>query len=159
MVEIFCETCCWNMHISSGTSLGRIQPQNCIAIALTDQRHFVELCFILLPSVRECGAICCNSYTRRIVSSHLYLCGQTILTSHSSVPTQDHVLVPETLLKKRKSQEAARAERRAEAEQKKKVGSPLPCLDSQFFPPPTFSQLSDDNTNHATRPLVNAVAC
>jgi hypothetical protein len=44
------------------------------------------------------------------------------LTSNSSVPTQNQVLVPETLLKKRKSQEAARAERRAEAENIKKVG-------------------------------------
>ncbi|OOQ88330.1 60S ribosomal protein L7 [Penicillium brasilianum] len=39
----------------------------------------------------------------------------------SSVPTQDQVLVPETLLKKRKSQEAARAERRAETDAKKKA--------------------------------------
>ncbi|KAI1180265.1 60S ribosomal protein l7-like protein [Nemania sp. FL0916] len=38
----------------------------------------------------------------------------------SSVPTKDHVLVPETLLKKRKSQEKARAEKTAEIEQKKK---------------------------------------
>lgn len=50
--------------------------------------------------------------------------GQTVLTLHSSVPTQNQVLVPETLLKKRKSQEAARAERRAEAEQTKKVSYP-----------------------------------
>jgi hypothetical protein len=35
--------------------------------------------------------------------------GQTVLTFHSSVPTQNQVLVPETLLKKRKSQEAARS--------------------------------------------------
>lgn len=40
---------------------------------------------------------------------------------NSSVPTQDQVLVPETLLKKRKSQEKARAEKSAEIEQKKKV--------------------------------------
>jgi hypothetical protein len=50
----------------------------------------------------------------------------------SSVPTQDQVLVPETLLKKRKSQEAARAERRAETDAKKKVGSfsqmQFPCI-------------------------------
>lgn len=79
----------------------------------------------------------------------------------SSVPTQDQVLVPETLLKKRKSQEAARAERRAETEAQKKVG-----LSSQMqfplafvhFPPLPFQQ-SDENTNHATRPMVNAVAC
>lgn len=46
---------------------------------------------------------------------------QTVLTYHSSVPTQNQVLVPETLLKKRKSQEAARAESRAAAEATKKV--------------------------------------
>ncbi|KAI1189643.1 60S ribosomal protein L7 [Nemania serpens] len=40
---------------------------------------------------------------------------------NSSVPTQDQVLVPETLLKKRKSQEKARAEKSAEIEQKKKA--------------------------------------
>lgn len=40
---------------------------------------------------------------------------------NSSVPTKDQVLVPETLLKKRKSQEKARAEKTAEIEQKKKV--------------------------------------
>lgn len=79
-------------------------------------------------------------------------CADTVLTCPSSVPTQDHVLVPETLLKKRKSQEAARAERRAEAEEKKKVGS-LPSASFAVFPThPTLLQLSDDNTNHATRP-------
>ncbi|RWA08913.1 hypothetical protein EKO27_g6191 [Xylaria grammica] len=40
---------------------------------------------------------------------------------NSSVPTKDQVLVPETLLKKRKSQEKARAEKAAEIEQKKKA--------------------------------------
>ncbi|KAH8703456.1 60S ribosomal protein L7 [Talaromyces proteolyticus] len=39
----------------------------------------------------------------------------------TTVPTQDQVLVPETLLKKRKSQEAARAARRAEAEKTKQA--------------------------------------
>lgn len=38
-----------------------------------------------------------------------------------TVPTRDEVLVPETLLKKRKSQEKARAERAAELEQKRKA--------------------------------------
>ncbi|KAI0971782.1 ribosomal protein L30, ferredoxin-like fold domain-containing protein [Xylaria arbuscula] len=38
-----------------------------------------------------------------------------------TVPTKDQVLVPETLLKKRKSQEKARAEKTAELEQKKKA--------------------------------------
>ncbi|KAJ2969013.1 hypothetical protein NQ176_g8889 [Zarea fungicola] len=37
----------------------------------------------------------------------------------TSVPTNDHILVPETLLKKRKSQEKARAERTAATEKKK----------------------------------------
>jgi len=40
----------------------------------------------------------------------------------TSVPSNDQVLVPETLLKKRKSQEKARAERTA-AQEKKKAGS------------------------------------
>lgn len=38
-----------------------------------------------------------------------------------SVPTEDEILVPETLLKKRKSQEKAREERSAEVEKKKKA--------------------------------------
>ena len=40
---------------------------------------------------------------------------------YSTVATKDQVLVPETILKKRKSQEKARAEKAAEIEQKKKV--------------------------------------
>ncbi|KAK0637363.1 ribosomal protein L30, ferredoxin-like fold domain-containing protein [Bombardia bombarda] len=40
---------------------------------------------------------------------------------HSSVPTQNDILVPETLLKKRKSQEKARAERLANQDNKKKA--------------------------------------
>lgn len=40
---------------------------------------------------------------------------------HSTVPTKDQVLVPETLLKKRKSQEQARAARREELEKRKKA--------------------------------------
>ncbi|KAM0800021.1 60S ribosomal protein L7 [Usnea florida] len=39
----------------------------------------------------------------------------------TSVPTEDEILVPETLLKKRKSQEKAREERSAEFEKKKKA--------------------------------------
>ncbi|KAK2628638.1 hypothetical protein QTJ16_001741 [Diplocarpon rosae] len=42
-------------------------------------------------------------------------------SSKSSVPTLDQILVPETLLKKRKSQEKAREERTAELEKKKKA--------------------------------------
>lgn len=38
------------------------------------------------------------------------------------MPTEDEILVPETLLKKRKSQEKAREERSAELQKKKKVG-------------------------------------
>jgi hypothetical protein len=49
---------------------------------------------------------------------------------YSTVPTQEQVLVPETLLKKRKSQEKARAEKAAEIEKTKKV-SPLPLKDLQ----------------------------
>jgi len=39
----------------------------------------------------------------------------------STVPTQDQILVPETLLKKRKSQEKAREQRTAEIEKRKKA--------------------------------------
>ncbi|KAI6779154.1 large subunit ribosomal protein L7e [Emericellopsis cladophorae] len=42
--------------------------------------------------------------------------------SSTTVPTNDQIMVPETLLKKRKSQEKARAERTA-AQEKKKAGS------------------------------------
>ena len=74
---------------------------------------------VLLPCFsRECGAICCNSYARR---NRSFLNDYTNLDS--TVPTKDQVLVPETLLKKRKSQEQARAVRREEAEKKKKVSS------------------------------------
>lgn len=45
-----------------------------------------------------------------------------VLWMYRSVPTEDEILVPETLLKKRKSQEKAREERSAELEKKKKVG-------------------------------------
>ena len=46
---------------------------------------------------------------------------------YRTVPTEDEILVPETLLKKRKSQEKAREERSAELQKKKKVGpSPHP---------------------------------
>ncbi len=41
------------------------------------------------------------------------------------MPTQDQILVPETLLKKRKSQEKAREQRAADLDKKKKVGHTL----------------------------------
>lgn len=41
--------------------------------------------------------------------------------THRSAPTEDQILVPETLLKKRKSQEKAREEQSAERERLKKV--------------------------------------
>jgi large subunit ribosomal protein L7e len=42
-----------------------------------------------------------------------------------SVPTNDQILVPETLLKKRKSQEKARAERTDAVEKKKAVSTTI----------------------------------
>lgn len=50
-----------------------------------------------------------------------------LIQCHSTVPTKDQVLVPETLLKKRKSQEKARAEKQAEIENKKKVSCHCFC--------------------------------
>lgn len=56
----------------------------------------------------------------------------------STVPTEDQILVPETLLKKRKSQEKEREARSAELEKKKKVCAllhvffeRLPCADTE----------------------------
>ena len=48
--------------------------------------------------------------------------------AYRSVPTQDQILVPETLLKKRKSQEKERAEKAEQRETKKKVRQLLPSI-------------------------------
>ncbi|KAI0910316.1 ribosomal protein L30, ferredoxin-like fold domain-containing protein [Ustulina deusta] len=48
-------------------------------------------------------------------------CQFDTMVASTTVPTKDQVLVPETLLKKRKSQEKARAEKSAEIAQKKKA--------------------------------------
>jgi large subunit ribosomal protein L7e len=70
------------------------------------------------------------------------------------VPTKDQILVPETLLKKRKSQEKAREQRSAEIEKRKKVQSYHSHTVSMVV---TF--LVMENTTQATRlPRVNAVA-
>ncbi len=50
-----------------------------------------------------------------------------VLRQCRSVPTEDQILVPETLLKKRKSQEKQREERAAEVEKKKKVSVSKAC--------------------------------
>lgn len=50
------------------------------------------------------------------------------IVSYRSVPTEDQVLVPETLLKKRKSQEKAREERTAELQKKKAVRQYFHCM-------------------------------
>ena len=49
------------------------------------------------------------------------------------MPTEDQILVPETLLKKRKSQEKAREERSAETEKTKKVGIHLLYLTAKYI--------------------------
>ncbi|POS81533.1 60S ribosomal protein L7 [Diaporthe helianthi] len=59
--------------------------------------------------------------TQRMSQSQQFSTGALPHTSPNSVPTNDQILVPETLLKKRKSQEKARAERSAEIEKKKKA--------------------------------------
>jgi hypothetical protein len=51
---------------------------------------------------------------------------RTNLRAFSSVPTKNDILVPETLLKKRKSQEKARAEKAAEIQKKKAVSRYTP---------------------------------
>jgi len=63
-----------------------------------------------------------------------------------SIPTKDEILVPETLLKKRKSQEKEREAKTAERDAKRKV-----CQQELFL----FSCFScgDDTTPNMTRPL------
>ncbi|KAI7380020.1 hypothetical protein KC332_g17306, partial [Hortaea werneckii] len=46
--------------------------------------------------------------------------GKSQATVKMSIPTKDQVLVPETLLKKRKSQDKERAEKQQQRETKKK---------------------------------------
>ena len=64
------------------------------------------------------------------------------------MPTEDEILVPETLLKKRKSQEKQREERSAELEKKKKVRQQFPHFR-------TCSAMADDDDipNCVTKPL------
>ncbi|KAK2604542.1 hypothetical protein N8I77_007463 [Diaporthe amygdali] len=62
-----------------------------------------------------------ESAMQRMSHSQQFSTGALFHTSLNSVPTNDQILVPETLLKKRKSQEKARAERSAEIEKKKKA--------------------------------------
>ena len=50
-----------------------------------------------------------------------FLVDRTDREDSRSAPTKDQVLVPETLLKKRKSQEKAREQRNAGIEKRKKV--------------------------------------
>ena len=50
------------------------------------------------------------------------LCGTDIVVcSHSTTPTAEQILVPETLLKKRKASEKTAEERKAAAVERKKV--------------------------------------
>ena len=76
-----------------------------------------------------------------------------LLSDCRTVPTEDEILVPETLLKKRKSQEKSREERSAELEKKKKVGPKLYYY--HFSAVAIVCDLcgdEDDTTNPATRP-------
>lgn len=68
----------------------------------------------------------CSSRNRRSVPyygmpDYVLICGC------STVPTNDQILVPETLLKKRKSQEKARAERTEATNKKRAVCIPRPA--------------------------------
>jgi large subunit ribosomal protein L7e len=59
------------------------------------------------------------SHRRSTTHTTLGMPDYVLICDNSSVPTNDQILVPETLLKKRKSQEKARAERTALIEKKK----------------------------------------
>lgn len=94
----------------------------------------------------------CNSSLGALF--HTFVCGLLTNIINRSVPTHDQILVPETLLKKRKSQEKAREERSAELEKKKKVCRiPLLLCEGQDM------TMVMHNTIFATRHLgVGAVA-
>lgn len=70
----------------------------------------------------------CSHNSRPGALLHTMVCWtRTNLTcACRTVPTNDQILVPESLLKKRKSQEKARAERSAATEKRKAVSSPSP---------------------------------
>lgn len=58
----------------------------------------------------------------RSSNSMLSLCGtDMVVCSHSTTPTAEQILVPETLLKKRKASEKTAEERKAAAVERKKV--------------------------------------
>ena len=75
--------------------------------------------------VRECRAIAAvlRSAIFSLLSTICRQTSHTDLDSHfyRSVPTSDQVLIPETLLKKRKSNEKAVAEKKEAAEKKRVV--------------------------------------
>ncbi len=68
------------------------------------------------------------------------------------MPTEDQILVPETLLKKRKSQEKAREERSAEVEKKKKVSPTFPVIMISGYGKLWTWTMVMIHTNFATRP-------
>ena len=88
----------------------------------------------------------CNSSLGVLVPFHLGTDHTDFTPSAAcrTVPTEDEILVPETLLKKRKSQEKAREERSAELEKKKKVSS---VLDTYFQ---GWEVLHDGDDNYHT---------
>lgn len=62
------------------------------------------------------------------------------LTHHySSIPTKDQILVPETLLKKRKSAEKEAADKAAQRETRKKVSPPTPSFTCHTVMKPTHN--------------------
>ena len=96
----------------------------------------------------ECGAIAAILALGEIFFHNLWM---DCTDLHSTVPTQDQVLVPETLLKKRKSQEQARAVQREEAEKKKAVST----FFFLFFVSVNFC---DDKFHHMRLDTVDVVA-
>lgn len=95
---------------------------------------------------------CCLPVSCRVRGAH-----RADLRVNRTVPTEDQILVPETLLKKRKSQEKEREARSAELEKKKQVG---PAFTPKEIPNVRVTRkealqtwmLMMIPTNHATRP-------
>ncbi|KKK14894.1 60S ribosomal protein [Aspergillus ochraceoroseus] len=81
----------------------------------------MRLASVALHRTGELRAENCPQFLHSAESYSKYLSRTDYTDLNSTVPTQNQVLVPETLLKKRKSQEQARAVAREEAQKKKEA--------------------------------------
>lgn len=111
-------------NVSADVVLQR-QPETWQALSILAYRKAAKPHYIEGRS-GECMSASKANHCAAVLRSQAFKTWQadrlTILYS-STAPTKDQILVPETLLKKRKSQEKERAEKQQERDAKKKVSS------------------------------------